>query len=257
MYSLLSKGVTAARWYDQAARNVACMAQTLALTNTKPCDLDRVSFSVIAPQGQRPFFSNELSPASIRMKIQMRIDQFQGQGLEELVLWREEYLKPMIDRMEKEGMISFLSWEELIGKITNESTKAAVGAFYKKCEEVSRITQQQIIANGPTRGGQYRVKGEIEPRGIVVCCYPGQTKSRVYRKDNHDASYLENNANLEPVDLPPVKFSDPHIGDELDYEGKKVRVISSGPCRCKVECVDSPGPILLVDNHLMQRATKR
>ena len=52
MFSKLSPGVTHARYYNQAARTVACMAEVLRRADRKPALLQRLSFFVIAPQQQ-------------------------------------------------------------------------------------------------------------------------------------------------------------------------------------------------------------
>ena len=49
IYSGLSKGVTNAKYYDQAARNVACIAEVLRLADCKPASFSQLGFYVLAP----------------------------------------------------------------------------------------------------------------------------------------------------------------------------------------------------------------
>ena len=52
MSSKLSSGTKNASGYDQAARNVACMAETLRSAGNKPGQMKRLAFYVTAPQNQ-------------------------------------------------------------------------------------------------------------------------------------------------------------------------------------------------------------
>jgi len=62
--SPLSPGVSHARYYDQAARNVACMAEVMARASVKPASLVSLSFVVLAPQYSidKGTFANEIAP---------------------------------------------------------------------------------------------------------------------------------------------------------------------------------------------------
>ena len=52
MFSRLSSGVTHARYYDQAARTVACMAETLRRADHNPLNMTKLGFYVLAPSSQ-------------------------------------------------------------------------------------------------------------------------------------------------------------------------------------------------------------
>ncbi|HEY0970151.1 MAG TPA: hypothetical protein VGE02_04130 [Gemmatimonadales bacterium] len=52
MYSTLSRGTRYAPEFDQAARNVACMAEVLARSGLEPEAMDRMAFVVVAPEEQ-------------------------------------------------------------------------------------------------------------------------------------------------------------------------------------------------------------
>ena len=63
----LSKGTSNARYFDQAARNVACMAEVIARAGKEPSGFDRLEFVVLAPRYSidKGTFSDELTRSSI------------------------------------------------------------------------------------------------------------------------------------------------------------------------------------------------
>jgi hypothetical protein len=52
LYSGYTKGVTDAEYYDQAARNVACIAGVLRQAGRKPEPISQPGFYLLAPQNQ-------------------------------------------------------------------------------------------------------------------------------------------------------------------------------------------------------------
>ncbi len=52
MFSKLSSGTKNANYYNQAARNVACIAEVLRKGNVKPSELSSLGFYVLAPASQ-------------------------------------------------------------------------------------------------------------------------------------------------------------------------------------------------------------
>jgi hypothetical protein len=125
----LSKGITHAPWYDQAARNVACMAETLALSGVQPAALARLDFIVLAPreaidQGK---FSSEMDPESIQKKVKKRVDAYGG----EMEEWYQDHFRPTFEKIHLEA----LSWEEAIHWISRHKPKIAgqLSAFYNLC----------------------------------------------------------------------------------------------------------------------------
>ncbi len=257
MFSKLSKGVKAADWYDQAVRNVACMAQTLARSGIKPCNaaLTRVGFWVIAPQSQldRGLFSTEMAAASMRGKIQRRIGQFTGQGLEELVLWRDEYFEPLLQRLDNENSMGCLSWETLIRQVQTIDRRDALDAFYKKCRRTAQAEHPLAGTGGPFRGGRYRIEGAPGDERVLVC-FAGDETSRVFVPGSNQASFTVKNSRLVDVNdgQPGVSLPIPKEGEYGIHAGRRVQIVSSGPCRSRVTYADSPGPTALVDNHLLQ-----
>lgn len=255
MFSKLSPGVTAAKWYDQAVRNVACMAQTLALRNLKPNEypLSRIAFWVLAPQSQisKHRFATELSPGAMRAKIAMRIAQFSGANREALELWNEDFFEPLLQQLEEAHAIKCMSWEDLIEGITDSDRKTSINDFYGRCLEAARQETRTDDANRPSRGHYYRISGTTSEQ-LVVVCNAGKITSRVFVPDGPKPGFSIQNDRLQAADdEPPMTLQIPPVGAVRIWKDKSVRVTSNGPCRSKVEDISAPGPTELVDNHLL------
>lgn len=80
MFSKLSSGVTHAKYFDQAARNVSCIAETLRRAQVSPSKVSRLAFHVLAPQSQinRSVFDKNMSKKSIRSKVERRVEEYEG-----------------------------------------------------------------------------------------------------------------------------------------------------------------------------------
>ena len=79
--SPLSKGTSNASYFDQAARNVACMAEVIARAGKEPSGFDRLEFVVLAPRYSIDIgtFSDELTRSSIEQKVRKRVDAYHGE----------------------------------------------------------------------------------------------------------------------------------------------------------------------------------
>ena len=109
LFSSLSPGVTNAGYFDQAARNVACMAQVLFKAQRRPEQLRSLGFFVLAPSEQvkRGIFEGALSKGSIQGKVTQRVKEYPSPDLEKKEEWRRNWFLPTLDRME----IECLSWD--------------------------------------------------------------------------------------------------------------------------------------------------
>lgn len=111
--SPLSSGTSNAKYFDQAARNVACMAEVIARAGIDPASLDRLAFIVLAPQYSidKGTFAEEIDPASIRKKVRKRVDAYDGQ----LDDWYKVHFEPIIETIK----IKTLSWESSLDWISD------------------------------------------------------------------------------------------------------------------------------------------
>ena len=127
----LSKGVSNAKYFDQAARNVACMAEVIARAGVNPASFSRLDFIVLAPRHsiEQGTFSEEMERGSIRSKVKRRVSEYGG----ELDTWYKNHLIPNLDRIE----LHSISWEDAIEWIGSEKDIAAqeLSDFYNRCLE--------------------------------------------------------------------------------------------------------------------------
>ena len=81
LFNRLSAGVKNAPFYDQAARSVACVAESLRRANRAPDVMDDLSFLVIAPQARVDdgVFAWDASADAIRRKVRRRVEDYGGE----------------------------------------------------------------------------------------------------------------------------------------------------------------------------------
>lgn len=112
IYSKLSSTVKNAAYYDQAARNVACMAEALRRADRRPHSLTSFGFYVLAPQAQidRGIFERNLQKEGIRKKVERRVQAYGGK----FDAWCAGWFSPALECIK----IDAISWESIIGDIT-------------------------------------------------------------------------------------------------------------------------------------------
>lgn len=122
----LSPGVKNARNYDQAARNVACMANALSKARVSPKSLERLGFYVVAPRGQiqAGIFGELVTKQSIRAKVLQRIAQYAGAR----DAWFRDCFEPLLEHIE----LGVLSWESVLERVSS-TERDAFQEFYSRC----------------------------------------------------------------------------------------------------------------------------
>lgn len=129
IFSGLSSNVTNARYFDQAARNVACIAELFHRANVLPQATNRIGFYVLAPLAQikSGIFDKAMDRGSIQQKVNRRVQEYAGSKDQ----WYSEWFLPIFQKTE----IATISWENLIETIGEKESTAAssVEAFYKLC----------------------------------------------------------------------------------------------------------------------------
>lgn len=153
LFSPLSSGVKNASFFDQAARNVACMAQVMSAPNITRAELTSVGFHVLAPDAQisSGLFVTEMSRDSILDKVTRRIDSYSDLSIRNKKLkWLDDHFRPTLIAMN----VSCLSWEELIAHVTQRD--AAFGSqltqFYSLCVQFNRSLARTTGQGEPTVG---------------------------------------------------------------------------------------------------------
>ena len=252
MFSQLSKGVKAASWYDQAVRNVACMAHALQEANISAQQFAniRMGFWVVAPKTQIDFnlFRLEMSEGSMRTKVRMRVERFSGAGREQLEFWRTAYFEPLLDSMLASNRMRCLSWEELIESVNDIGRRDLLKVFYARC--LNPFRQDQTLATSASllvRGTQCNVVGQNG--AVVMVCYVGKKQSRVFDPHRSEKSFLLDNCMLRPINGEIYSLPTPRLSSRHYFCSKEVEVISVGPCSSRVRFVDTPFAEEYVDNH--------
>ncbi len=125
--SALSSGVKNAPGFDQAARNVACMANMLAKERVNPASLERLAFYVVAPSSQISLgvFGDLVTKPSIHNKVAARVGQYGGTRDK----WFREAFEPLLENVD----IGMLSWEGILERVTSHETDNALREFYSLC----------------------------------------------------------------------------------------------------------------------------
>jgi hypothetical protein len=129
MFSQLSKGTTNAPYYNQAARNVGCIAWAIALSGRTVSDFESLGFYVLAPAEQisSGAFESQIRKSRIKKKIERRICAYSedSKKSDELKRWHTEFLIPVLDQID----IQSISWEASLDLIDD----ASIHTFYDCC----------------------------------------------------------------------------------------------------------------------------
>lgn len=137
MFSGLSKGTTHASKYNQAARNVACMAELLRRAKRDPSDISSMAFFVIAPQEQLDagIFANFMDKTSLERVVEARVENYDEPKTE----WFENWFLPTFGSMR----VDCLAWESVVEfiKSADQTFGYDLKIFYDRCLEFNRAQQ--------------------------------------------------------------------------------------------------------------------
>lgn len=127
--------------YDQAARNVACMAYMLGMANVPVDQLKRLAFYVIAPRKQieNRMFGSLITLESVRAKVRARVAQYEDADMDQ---WYRTLFEPVLDKID----LGVLSWESILQALPESEEVAGMREFYAKC-----------LAFNPLRAGKRAV----------------------------------------------------------------------------------------------------
>ncbi len=143
MFSNLSAGTTNASAYDQATRNVACIAHTISASRIPLDQLGQVAFFVIAPSLERRMHRNTnletcVDQNWVQNSLARRIAAYDASRSEEaqrLRAWEGSHFLPLVERLASTNSLSVLSWEECLKAISSRDTAVGVELqrFYERC----------------------------------------------------------------------------------------------------------------------------
>lgn len=122
MSSKLSLGTKNAPGYDQAARTVACVAETLRCAGIEPQQMESFAFFTAAPRDQidNGVFRDLVTKDSIRQRVQDRVAAYGGDRDE----WFRQWFVPTLDAID----LGVLSWEEQL-----KGLDPSYQVFYDQC----------------------------------------------------------------------------------------------------------------------------
>ncbi|MBI4331800.1 MAG: hypothetical protein HY673_11015 [Chloroflexi bacterium] len=133
MFAPLTRGVRHAPYFDQAARTVGCIAETLAHSKRQPAQMSHLGFYILAPRKrvEEGDLTGHMKPSSIRDKVQRRVKEYVEAGDPSKQIWYVDWFEPTLDRLK----LGVLTWEEVIGKMEQLDALGAgsIRDFYKKC----------------------------------------------------------------------------------------------------------------------------
>lgn len=129
MSSGLSSNVKGADYFDQAARNVACIAELLWRVRRPAQEMSTLGFFVLAPKAQitKGVFKANLQRSSISEKVEQRVRAYEGTKDQ----WYVEAFVPAFTHM----VIETISWEQIIEDVRqiDQAGGDELAAFYNLC----------------------------------------------------------------------------------------------------------------------------
>jgi hypothetical protein len=152
MFSNLSAGTKNAPDYNQAARNVACMAGAIQQSGQALSDFVSLGFFVVAPllSKRRPGYSNletSVGYESIRAAVRQRVSSYETANRDEVAelrIWESDYFLPLLDHLFSKQRISVLSWDQCIADVREVDITMGdeLMRFYESCLEFAPPVSQ-------------------------------------------------------------------------------------------------------------------
>ncbi|MFW6282058.1 MAG: hypothetical protein ACOC1O_04625, partial [bacterium] len=131
IYSKLSSGVSNASYYNQTARNVACMVEVISRENIYIDNLNDIGFYVLAPEKQienKPSFKKYTLKNYIESTVLKRVEEYENKEKKE---WYNNWFLPLLENID----IKCISWEEIINFIKDKDNDYGkeLDKFYDNC----------------------------------------------------------------------------------------------------------------------------
>jgi len=146
LFSPLSPSVRKAPYFDQAARNVACIAELLHRGRRTPDQFSSLGFLLLAPAEQISLnlFRKEMMPTSIEQKVARRASEYDSPDREQKDRWFHERFLPTLHRTN----IACISWEQILEDIESTDRRFAgeLGDFYADCLKFNRAEHREVDA---------------------------------------------------------------------------------------------------------------
>lgn len=136
----LSAGTKNAPAYDQAARNVACMAYMLDIKGIDPSTVDRLAFYVVAPDAQvkSGVFADLVTKESIERKVRERVSSYRGAH----DAWFKDKFLPTLERIE----LGILSWKkDVLAALPKTKETELMSEFYEQCLRFNPLRAKRAV----------------------------------------------------------------------------------------------------------------
>lgn len=135
MYSPLSSGTKNAPDYDQAARNIACIAKLIYDKKLPVENFKKLGFYVLLPEEQKDkveSFRTYTNINNIKEKISKRIQDYPDDDLKkrDIIQWFKNNFENYLEKLD----VKLITWEELIEK----SQDSSLNNFYIKCKKYNK-----------------------------------------------------------------------------------------------------------------------
>jgi hypothetical protein len=145
LFARLSAGVRNAPYYDQAARSVACIAETLRRAEIAPEEMEELAFILLAPQARLDdgIFEWDLALDAICRKVRRRVEDYAG----ERDPWFRDWFEPTQRRIE----VRSLSWEDIVEFIAFHRPEdgLVIDSFYGQCLRFNRPQARGPLPQAP------------------------------------------------------------------------------------------------------------
>lgn len=134
MFSALSTGVKNAPFFNQAARNVACMAKVMERAGRSVDQLTSIGFYVLAPAVaiDGGVFNPQMTREHVQATVAERVRGYGGS----LDIWFESWFMPLLSRID----LRCISWEEILDtiKASHHPIASELQSFYERCLKYNR-----------------------------------------------------------------------------------------------------------------------
>lgn len=139
MGSKLSAGVKNAPYFNQAARNVACMAEVARRAEISPSEFEHLAFYVVAPRSKidEGIFAQSMDAEAMGDIVQRRVAAYEEVEKQE---WYDDWFLLLLAKAD----IRCVSWEEILETITNHSASDGeeMQRFYDKCLTFNNVEKR-------------------------------------------------------------------------------------------------------------------
>ena len=144
MFSPLSSGTKHAPGFDQAVRNIACMAETLRRAGKPVAQYSSLGFYLFAPASQirGGLFAELMNRNSMRTKLAGRVSMYAGEKSHpELVEWLEDWGLPLVERV----ALDCCPWESIAEQLARSAGDrgTAFARFYELCLKYNSALDQR------------------------------------------------------------------------------------------------------------------